>query len=47
MTYVLGASVQAVREAPLRIVDGHAIVPGRPGNGLAWNEDAIRRYRMN
>ena len=37
----------AILEEPLRIVDGAAIVPSRPGNGLTWNEDAIRRYRMN
>ena len=34
-----------VRE-PLRIVDGHAIVPDRPGNGLVWDEAAVERYRM-
>ena len=37
----------ALLEEPLRIVDGSAIVSSRPGNGLAWNEDAVRRYRMN
>ena len=37
----------AVLEEPLRIVDGNAVVSHRPGNGLAWNEDAVRRYRMN
>ena len=31
---------------PLRIVDGHAVIPERPGNGLAWNADAVARYRM-
>jgi mandelate racemase len=31
---------------PLRIVDGHAIVPERPGNGLDWDQNAIARYRM-
>ena len=31
---------------PLRIVDGNALVPARPGNGLAWNEEAVTRYRM-
>ena len=34
-------------EEPLRIVDGNANVPIRPGNGLAWNDDAVRRFRMN
>jgi len=32
---------------PLRITDGNAVISRRPGNGLAWNQDAIRRYRMN
>jgi mandelate racemase len=31
---------------PLRIVDGMAVAPDRPGNGLAWNEEAVARYRM-
>lgn len=31
---------------PLRIVDGTAIVPDRPGNGLSWDVAATRRYRM-
>jgi mandelate racemase len=26
---------------PLRVRDGHAIVPDRPGNGLHWDEDRI------
>jgi mandelate racemase len=37
----------AIVERPLRIVGGNAIIPDRPGNGLEWNEDAVRRYRMN
>jgi mandelate racemase len=37
----------AVLQEPLRIVDGMAVVPDRSGNGLAWNVDAVRRYRMN
>ncbi len=32
---------------PMRIVGGNAIAPDRPGNGLGWNEDAIKRYRMD
>jgi mandelate racemase len=31
---------------PLRIVDGCAIVPDRPGSGLAWDEKAVARYRI-
>jgi mandelate racemase len=37
----------AVLEEPLRIADGNAILDSRPGNGLAWNGDAVRRYRMS
>ncbi|HET9404037.1 MAG TPA: enolase C-terminal domain-like protein [Burkholderiales bacterium] len=37
----------AVLAEPLRISDGHAVVSGHPGNGLAWNADAVRRFRMN
>jgi mandelate racemase len=32
---------------PLKIVDGHAVVPTRPGIGLSWNEDAVKKYRIN
>jgi mandelate racemase len=32
---------------PLRIADGKAIIPDRPGNGLAWDEDAVRRCKMS
>ena len=32
-------------EHPLRIVDGHAVAPDRPGNGLSWDARAVERYR--
>jgi len=38
--------INAVVEEPLRIVDGHAVIPERPGNGLSWDEAAVRKYRM-
>jgi mandelate racemase len=28
----------------LALRDGNAIVPDRPGNGLAWNEEAVARF---
>ena len=31
---------------PLKIVDGYAHTPDRPGNGLAWNADAVARYKI-
>jgi mandelate racemase len=36
----------AILQVPLRVVDGMAIVPDRPGAGMAWDEPAIERYRM-
>jgi len=36
----------AILAEPLRVVDGNALPAGRAGNGLAWDEDAVRRYRM-
>jgi mandelate racemase len=33
-------------QEPLRIVDGHAIIPVRPGNGLVWDEAAVASFRM-
>jgi mandelate racemase len=33
-------------EEPLAIVDGNAVVPDRPGNGLVWNKDAVARLSM-
>lgn len=35
-----------VLREPARIVDGAVVVPDRPGNGLEWDEEAVRRYRM-
>jgi mandelate racemase len=32
--------------APLRIVEGAAVAPDRPGNGLAWSDDAVAHYRI-
>jgi mandelate racemase len=33
-------------QEPLRIVDGYAVAPNRPGNGLMWNEKAVEKYRV-
>jgi mandelate racemase len=32
---------------PLRVVDGSVVAPDRPGNGLAWNPEAVARYRID
>ncbi|HZT24061.1 MAG TPA: enolase C-terminal domain-like protein [Pseudolabrys sp.] len=37
----------ALVQAPLKIVDGHAVIPERPGNGMMWDEDAVARYRVD
>ncbi len=36
----------ALLEEPLAIVDGHAIIAQRPGNGMVWNKDALAQYRL-
>ena len=37
----------ALLQEPLKITDGQAIVPQRPGNGMLWNKDAVVRYRID
>jgi mandelate racemase len=32
---------------PFALSHGSVVVPNRPGNGLAWNEDAVKRYRYD
>jgi len=31
---------------PLEIVDGFAVVPQRPGNGLTWDKKAVEKFRL-
>jgi mandelate racemase len=31
---------------PLRIADGKAVISNRPGNGLEWDVEAVRRFRV-
>jgi mandelate racemase len=33
----------AILTEPVRIKDGHALEPDRPGSGLEWNEDEVRQ----
>jgi mandelate racemase len=35
-----------ILEEPLAIVDGLAVVPARPGNGLTWDRKAVEKYRI-
>lgn len=37
----------SIVEQPLKIEDGMAIVPDRPGAGLEWDKAAVERYRMS
>jgi mandelate racemase len=32
---------------PFQVRDGHIQIPDRPGNGLIWDEDAVRHYLQN
>jgi len=31
---------------PFRLGNGHLLIPDRPGSGIEWGEDAIKRYRL-
>jgi mandelate racemase len=33
-------------QEPLKIVDGHAIIPDTPGSGVVWNPKAVEKYRV-
>lgn len=32
---------------PLMVKDGHALLPQRPGNGMVWDEDAVKHHRLS
>jgi mandelate racemase len=36
-----------ILEQPLKIVDGFAVTPERPGNGLSWDKKAVEKYRSD
>ena len=44
LEYVDWANVML--QEPIKITDGHALVPERPGNGLVWDEAAVARHRF-
>ena len=31
---------------PIQIKDGNVLIPDRPGSGITWNEDAVKRYAV-
>ena len=36
--------VDPLLEEPYEVKDGRLLVPERPGLGLSWNEEAVRRF---
>jgi mandelate racemase len=36
----------AILAEPIQIQDGQAFIPDRPGSGVAWNEEAVKRYQV-
>lgn len=32
---------------PARVENGHVLIPDRPGIGLAWDEDAVKRFALS
>lgn len=44
LEYVDWANV--LLQEPLRVIDGHAIIPQRPGNGMIWDAKAVEHYRV-
>jgi mandelate racemase len=37
---------EKILQEPLRIENGCALIPDRPGNGMEWDEGAVRKYRV-
>jgi mandelate racemase len=31
---------------PIQVKDGYVLIPNRPGSGMTWNEDAVKRYAV-
>ncbi len=31
---------------PIQVKDGQIVIPNRPGSGITWNEDAVKRYAL-
>ena len=36
----------AILAEPVRLEDGHVVIPDRPGSGIAWDEAADKRYTL-
>jgi len=37
---------EAILAEPIAIQNGFAVIPDRPGIGIEWDEDAVRRYAV-
>jgi mandelate racemase len=35
-----------IMSEPFKLENGHLIIPDKPGNGIEWDEDAIRHYAL-
>ena len=31
---------------PIQVKDGYALIPDRPGSGIVWNEEAVKRFAV-
>ena len=36
----------SIIQEPIEVVDGNAITPSRPGIGITWDEDAVKKYKV-
>ena len=39
--------INPVVQQPLQIIDGNAVIPERPGNGLVWDDAAVAEYKLD
>ena len=35
-----------ILKEPLRIEEGHAVIPASPGTGVEWDEESVQRYLL-
>ena len=33
-------------QQPFEVKNGHVVIPDAPGAGIAWNEDAVKKYLL-
>ena len=37
----------AILKEPVQVENGHVLIPDRPGSGMEWDEDAVKRYAVD